>query len=141
MYVHEYVPLISKYPASASKHPVSLKQLSGIMILGASISMISSISPAMGRAASRANLFILAAIIGLNVEDDAEEELAVFDATPGILCVTSGAMNIPNNRPTHSSFHVASIGRIFSRNVLLPLRLSIEMSSLGSALPLRCLSF
>lgn len=54
--------------------------------------MISSISPAMGRAASKANLFILAAIIGLNVEDDEEEEeveddevLAVFDARPGIL--------------------------------------------------------
>ena len=104
---------------------------------------MSSISPAMGRAASRANLFMLAAIIGLNVEDEdeAEEELAVFDATPGILCVTSGDMNIPNKRPTQSSFHVASIGRIFSRNVLLPLRLSIETSSLGNALPLTLLSF
>ena len=92
MYVHASVPLISKYPASASKHPLSLKQLSGIIILGASISIMSSISPAMGSAASSANLFILAAIIGLNVEDEEDEEevedeevLAVFDARPGIL--------------------------------------------------------
>ena len=109
--------------------------------------MISSISPAIGRAASRANLFILAAIIGLNVaEDDDEEEVeddelvAVFDARPGILCVTSGDINIPNKRPTHSSFHVASMGRIFSRNVLLPLRLSMEIRSFGSALLLTFLS-
>ena len=142
MYVHKYIPLISRYPASASKHPLSLKQLSGIIILGASISMMSSISPAIGRAASSANLFILAAIIGLNVEE-VEEELAVavFDVKPGILWVTSGDMNIPSNRPTHSSFQVASIGRIFNRNVLLPLRLSIEIKSFGSVLSLTLLSF
>ena len=65
---------MTRYPISASKHPRSLQQSSGIIILGASISTINSISPAIGSEASMANLFILAVSIGLKDEDEGEEE-------------------------------------------------------------------
>ena len=65
---------MTKYPASNNKQPVSLKQSSGMMILGAANSIIISISPAIGIAASMANLFILAANNGLKDEDEDEDD-------------------------------------------------------------------
>ena len=43
-------------------------------------------------------------------------------------------MNIPNNRPTHNSFHVASIGLAVSLTTVLPCLLSIARSNLGAVL-------
>ena len=132
------LPLITRYPASNNKQPVSLKQSSGMMILGAANSMITSISPAIGRAASIANLFILAANIGLKDDDDDDDEDDVDEEIlalmVGVLCVTSGDMNIPRSLPTQASFQVASIGRAVRRRTDFPCLLSITTKNFGALL-------
>ena len=129
------LPLITRYPASNNKQPVSLKQSSGMMILGAANSMITSISPAIGRAASIANLFILAANIGLKDDDDDDEvDEEILALMVGVLCVTSGDMNIPRSLPTQASFQVASIGRAVRRRTDFPCLLSITTKNFGALL-------